>query len=139
MIFTAITIRNFLLAIVALLVAGGALANHREGHVDVTVGVLSNQAQFGQQVFNAKCADCHGLNGSGTRKGPPLIHAIYNPGHHSNKSFYRAVRNGVKQHHWPYGDMPPQKSVGFSEMGALVKFIREVQVFNGIETEKHRM
>lgn len=68
-----------------------------------------------------------------------MIHGIYNAGHHSNKSFYSAVRNGVQQHHWPYGDMPAQQGVGFSEMSAIVQFVREVQQQNGIVQKKHRM
>lgn len=27
----------------------------------------------------------------GTRKGPPLVHPIYNPGHHGNQAIYNAV------------------------------------------------
>ncbi|WP_293268778.1 cytochrome c [Neptunomonas sp.] len=115
------------------------LADHFNGHVDVTVKALSTNAQKGQLAFNRTCGACHGENGEGTLKGPPLIHGIYNAGHHSNKSFYSAVRNGVQQHHWPYGDMPAQQGVGFSEMSAIVQFVREVQQQNGIVQKKHRM
>ena len=115
------------------------LADHTRGHVNVTVGALSPKAEYGQKVFDQQCASCHGLNGAGTRKGPPLIHDIYNPGHHSNKSFYNAVSRGVRQHHWSYGNMPAQKQLGFSDMAALVQFIREVQKQNGIVTRAHRM
>ncbi|MBY4677577.1 c-type cytochrome [Marinobacterium arenosum] len=114
-------------------------ADHFQGHVSVQVGALSAQAQQGQRVFNDNCAGCHGVNGAGTRKGPPLIHAIYNPGHHGNRSFYNAVRNGVRQHHWPYGDMPAQPQVGFADMAALIKFVRELQQQNGIAIRKHQM
>lgn len=71
-------------------------------------------------------------------KGPPLIHQIYNPGHHSDQSIYNAMRNGVRQHHWPYGDMPKQEGIGFYEASAIVKFIREVQDANGIIRRQHR-
>lgn len=116
-----------------------AVAGHFEGHVDVTVGELSSRAQAGQAVFNQHCSVCHGVDGAGTRLGPPLIHAIYNPGHHDNKSFARAVTQGVQQHHWPYGNMPAQPQVGFSDLSKIMAFIREVQKQNGIETRKHRM
>ncbi|BBB29041.1 c-type cytochrome [Neptunomonas japonica] len=122
-----------------LLNSSVTLAEHFSGHVDVKVGALSASAQKGQLVFNRTCGSCHGENGEGTLKGPPMIHGIYNPGHHSNKSFYSAVRNGVKQHHWPYGDMPAQKGIGFSEMSAIVQFVREVQQQNGIVQKKHKM
>ena len=115
------------------------MADHFNGHVDVKVGALSASAQKGQVAFNNTCAACHGNNGEGSLKGPPLIHALYNPGHHSNQSFYSAVRNGVQQHHWPYGNMPAQEGVGFSDMAAIVKFVREVQQQNGIVQKEHKM
>lgn len=114
-------------------------AEHFNGHVDVKVGPLTVKAQKGQLAFNSSCAKCHGNNGEGSLQGPPLVHALYNPGHHSNQSFYSAVRNGVQQHHWPYGNMPVQKGVGFSEMAVIVKFIREVQEQNGVVIQKHKM
>ncbi|MFC6673527.1 c-type cytochrome [Marinobacterium aestuariivivens] len=116
--------------------ADGALADHRKGHVDVRVPALSEMAAFGQTAFNETCAKCHGENGAGTEKGPPLIHQIYNPGHHSDQSIYNAMRNGVRQHHWPYGDMPKQ-AVGFYASSAIVKFIREMQHANDIQYQQH--
>lgn len=128
-----------LVGLLAVLIAPGSLADHKSNHVDVAVEGLSEKAQTGQLVFNQNCASCHGVNGEGSEAGPPLIHSIYNPGHHSNKSFYRAVTQGVRQHHWSFGDMPPQRQIGFSEMTYILTFVREVQAINGIETEEHRM
>ena len=129
----------FLLVLISSLISTSVVALHFDGHVDVKVGPLSPRSLAGQQVFNKKCAACHGQNGAGTRKGPPLIHDIYNPGHHGNGSFARAVTKGVQQHHWPYGNMPAQPDVGFSEMAGIVSFIRDVQKHNGIETKAHKM
>ncbi|WP_428244072.1 c-type cytochrome [Gynuella sp.] len=122
-----------------MLISAIAVANHNRGHVDVKIGDLSEKGQYGQQVFNQNCAACHGVNAQGTQSGPPLIHSIYNPGHHSNEAFYRAIKNGVQQHHWPYGNMPSQPQVGFMEMTALLVFIRETQKYNGIKTQEHKM
>jgi cytochrome c len=114
-------------------------ADHRDGHVNVTVGELSGRAEFGQKVFNGTCAACHGENGSGSQKGPPLIHDIYNPGHHSNQAIVNAIKHGVRAHHWPYGDMPAQEKIGFAETMAVIEFIREVQTQNGVERRAHNM
>lgn len=122
-----------------LIALNQARTEHFRGHVDVTVGQLSDRAVRGQKAFNENCAACHGVNGAGTQVGPPLIHDIYNPGHHSNESFNRAVTSGVQQHHWPYGDMPPQKHVRFVDMIDILTFVREVQQQNGITYRKHRM
>ena len=115
------------------------IADHFDGHVSVKVGALTPTAEKGQQVFNQQCASCHGDNGAGTLQGPPLIHNIYNPGHHGNKSFINAVRKGVRQHHWPYGDMPSQPQIGFSDIAAIIQFVREAQTQNGITKQQHKM
>jgi mono/diheme cytochrome c family protein len=35
---------------------------------------LSELASRGKAAFDANCAACHGANGSGSDKGPPLVH-----------------------------------------------------------------
>tara|TARA_B110000211_G_scaffold214009_1_gene255048 strand:+ start:426 stop:836 length:411 start_codon:yes stop_codon:yes gene_type:complete len=133
---------NFSLLVVllsTLFLVNHTHADHKKSHVDVKVGHLSSTASKGQVVFNTNCASCHGIDAAGGIGGPPLIHNIYNPGHHSNASFIRAVRNGVKQHHWQFGDMPPQKHVAFGDMVFLMKFIREIQQQNGIKVMDHDM
>ncbi len=100
---------------------------------------LSEAALTGQKLFNKNCAKCHGENGVGTDQGPPLIHNIYNPGHHGDSSFYRAVAEGSMQHHWSFGDMPPQTHVEVGEVTKIIAFIREVQSANGIKSKKHTM
>ena len=115
-----------------------AIAAHAPYHVDVRIGQLSVNAAKGQAAFNQTCAKCHGENAQGSDQGPPLIHSIYNPGHHGNQAIYNAVLRGAQQHHWRFGDMPPQK-VGFADLANIVQFIREVQVQNGIKTQEHVM
>ncbi len=123
----------------SLLITANTYADHEQGHVDVTVDVLTPRAAAGQLKFNTVCAACHGFNGQGSPIGPPLIHDIYNPGHHPNESFTRAVLKGVQQHHWQYGNMPPQPQVGFSDMTNIMAFVREVQEQNGIYWQEHKM
>ena len=101
--------------------------------VPVTVPELTGNAVIGQRVFAAKCAQCHGDNGAGTDgSGPPLIHPTYRAGHHGDQSFVLAARNGVKSHHWPFGDMQPVEGISESEVLMVVEFIRAVQQANGI-------
>ncbi len=100
--------------------------------VEVRMPKLSTMAQAGQRSFTKNCAQCHGSRADGTDKGPPLIHRIYEPSHHGDASFLRAVTAGTQQHHWPYGDMPPQPQVRRMETQAIIQFVREVQRANGI-------
>jgi hypothetical protein len=60
------------------------------------------------------------------------MHAFYKPSHHENSSFYRAVRNGVKAHHWKFGDMPPVTGLTPEDVAKLLPFIRWLQKENGI-------
>ena len=115
------------------------LAEHNGAHVNVEVPPLSPRAAQGQVVFNDNCASCNGVNAQGGASGPPLIHDIYNPGHHGNKAFVSAMQNGVQAHHWRFGNMPAQPQVGLSDMLALIRFVREVQEYNGIVTKQHKM
>lgn len=100
---------------------------------EIVVPKLTPVAQNGKAAFDAHCADCHGANGGGTDKGPPLIHKIYEPSHHGDAAFMLAIRNGAPAHHWRFGDMLPVEGVTDAQIGWIVKYVREVQRANGIE------
>lgn len=102
--------------------------------VAITVpDALSENAQIGQAVFEAKCAACHGENAVGQLEvAPPLVHDIYEPSHHADEAFQRAVALGVRGHHWPFGDMPPVEGLTRGEVQLIVTYIRELQRANGI-------
>ena len=86
----------------------------------------------GNVLFHKQCAGCHGQAGSGTNTGPPLIHNIYRPGHHADMAFNWAVKNGVKQHHWHFGDMPAMANVSPEQVGHITAYIRHQQRKNQI-------
>ena len=96
-------------------------------------GTLSARADLGQKTYEANCASCHGRNAAG-QKGvaPPLVHVIYEPGHHGDESFQRAVTRGVRAHHWRFGDMPPVEGLTRRDVAAIVAYVRELQRANGI-------
>jgi len=133
-------------AVLGLIIAGLGLAfsgyfdKDTEGLiVDVSVPELSSVAARGKVEFDANCAQCHGKNAAGTGKGPPLIHNVYNPGHHSDQAFVLAAKRGVRPHHWPYGEMPAQPQITGAQITAIVKYVRELQVANGITYKPHNM
>lgn len=94
---------------------------------------LSENGRIGERLFQAKCAICHGENAAG-RQGvaPPLIHKIYEPSHHADEAFHRAVTLGVQAHHWPFGDMPPVEGLSRGDVTMIVAYVREIQAVNGI-------
>ena len=64
---------------------------------------------------------------------PPLVHRIYEPSHHGDMAFVLAARNGVRAHHWPFGDMPPVgQPLTDGELAAIIAYVRELQRANGI-------
>lgn len=100
---------------------------------------FSKLAADGRILFDGTCAACHGRNAAGTDRGPPLVHDLYNPGHHGDDSFVFAAQMGVRSHHWPYGDMPPQPHITEPQARAIARYVRELQAVNGIVTRPHRM
>lgn len=100
---------------------------------DIIVPELGVQSAAGQILFNRECATCHGKDAIGGDTGPPLIHMHYERGHHDDSAFVKAVQTGVKQHHWDFGDMPPQPQIDAEEIANIIAFVRAVQEANGIE------
>jgi cytochrome c len=135
--------RNILFGIAVLIVVGAGLVwitapnghdhnMHGTSGANIKVPVLSKVAKQGEELFKANCAVCHGKNAAGTPNGPPLVHKIYEPSHHSNLSFQRAAKLGVRAHHWPFGNMPPVPDVTDMEVERVVAYVRELQRANGI-------
>ncbi len=101
--------------------------------VQVKVPVLDGEALEGEAVFNAKCATCHGSDAAGKDEvAPPLVHKIYEPSHHGDMAFLLAVRQGVRAHHWPFGDMPPVEGLTERDVAMIVAYVRTLQRENGI-------
>lgn len=107
--------------------------------VKVTVPELSRTASIGKKAFDGNCAQCHGPNAAGSDQGPPLVHDIYNPGHHGDAAFISAARRGTRQHHWRFGNMPPVPKVSDKDIAAIIRYVRELQQANGIVYRPHRM
>ncbi|WP_055686788.1 cytochrome c [Loktanella sp. 5RATIMAR09] len=139
------------IGVFALVVAGGgayvmtvgADAPNVSGATPPTVAALlvevaipatfTEQQAMGQIAFEASCAACHGVNAAG-RDGiaPPLVHKIYEPSHHGDEAFQRAVALGVQAHHWPFGNMAAVEGLTRADVATIVSYIRALQVENGI-------
>ena len=102
------------------------------GRTSATSIALSNMAREGEVLFNANCSVCHGVNAAGTMTGPPLMDRVYHPGHHADFTIRNAVRQGVPQHHWGFGNMPPVAGVSPDDVEKIICYIRELQRAKGI-------
>ena len=93
----------------------------------ITQNVTPPEFVQGELLFQNNCSICHGVRGSGTDKGPSFLSPIYEPNHHGDESFVLAARNGVRSHHWPFGDMPPLPHVKEDEVRQIVAYVRWLQ------------
>jgi mono/diheme cytochrome c family protein len=87
----------------------------------------------GKELFELNCSSCHGPVANGSDLGPPLVDVIYEPRHHADVAFVLAVRNGVRAHHWRFGNMPPLPGVTEPMVQEIVGYVRWLQRQVGIE------
>lgn len=118
------------LLVLALLVGACSSAELSD---DVAPEDRSILAAEGEILYQATCAECHGSDLRGTDKGPSHLSIVYEPNHHGDAVFALAVINGVKQHHWPFGDMAPVPDLDDADIERIVAYVRENQRLHGFE------
>ena len=127
---------TWFLPVLALVVVGligsGAWWFVRTTADAVVIPQFSAKAKAGARLFAANCAVCHGENATGTDTGPPLLHKVYEPGHHPDRLFQRAVTHGVMSHHWQFGNMAPVPGLSRGDVAKIIAFVREFRRANGI-------
>ena len=89
--------------------------------------------QRGAGAYAEHCASCHGADLRGTDQGPSHLSQVYEPGHHPDWSFEVAIREGVRAHHFDYGDMPPVEGISDTEVADIIAYVRAVQDAEGFE------
>lgn len=96
-----------------------------------SAGLMPSPAT-GKVLYQKNCAACHGIDLKGSRTGPPFLHRVYEPSHHGDIAFQLAARNGVRAHHWQFGDMKPVPAVTTDEVAHITAYIRAAQRKAGI-------
>lgn len=97
-----------------------------------SAGLMPNPAQ-GKRLYANECASCHGADLKGSDKGPPFLHRVYEPAHHGDNAFQRAVKSGSKAHHWKFGDMAPVAGVTPDQAAHITAYVRYEQRKVGIQ------
>ena len=87
----------------------------------------------GATVYALRCASCHGEDLRGTTKGPSQLSIVYEPNHHNDDAYRNAIRNGVAQHHWAYGNMPTIEDITDQQIELVINYIRTQQQQLGFE------
>lgn len=113
------------------LIAVGSLTAQAAGFPQPSPGLMPDAAE-GKALYEKNCASCHGADLNGSDKGPPLLHRVYVPSHHSDLAFQLAVKNGSQQHHWKFGDMKPVPGVTPDDVAHITAYVRGEQRKVGI-------
>jgi mono/diheme cytochrome c family protein len=87
----------------------------------------------GQQLYGGACAMCHGVDLRGTSRGPSQLSKVYEPSHHPDEAYRLAVKNGVRAHHWRFGDMPSLPAFPDDAIRDVIAYIRSEQQKQGFE------
>jgi len=124
------------LVVIALVATGGrtesvdAQAGENEFNIPVQDPILVAE---GDVLYQAYCASCHGVDLRGTGLGPSHLSVVYQPGHHGDGAFALAAINGVRAHHWDFGDMVPIPGLSQDDLDRIIAFVRETQRVEGFE------
>lgn len=86
----------------------------------------------GKPLYEKDCASCHGRDLTGSDKGPPFTHRIYETSHHGAIAFQLDAQNGVRAHHRTFGDMKPVPAVTPDDVAHITAYIRMHQRKAGI-------
>lgn len=116
-----------------LLLAGGVSAFAQTMQIPKPSPGLMPNPVLGKTLFAKQCAACHGADLKGSDKGPPLLHKIYEPSHHSDAAFQLAAKNGARAHHWNFGDMPPVPGLSPDDVAHITAYVRVEQRKVGIQ------
>ena len=130
-----LAISNQQLAATALALLLSCSGEHRKSagaHVGWNPGPTPLEWHHGEVLFNTYCLSCHGRHGTGEGLGPPLLDTLYRAGKLSDESIYTAVAQGVRQHHWYYGAMPPVARMSRDETREVIGYLRWVQERAGL-------
>ena len=63
--------------------------------------------------------------------GPPLVHKIYEPSHHADFAFMRAAMQGVRAHHWKFGNMPKISEATSDDVTKIIPYVRWLATAGG--------
>jgi len=122
--------RASLAAFAAAFLALGACA---EGAETAEAPPNEEMLAVGQELYEASCAECHGVDLRGTDKGPSHLSEVYEPNHHADAAFLLAVQRGSRAHHWNFGDMAPVEGLDVDDVAAITAYVRSVQEEEGFE------
>lgn len=120
-------------AVVGSSLVGGLACGSGDGaNQSESAGVAGDVAR-GRGLYAARCASCHGADPKGTDRGPSHLSKVYEPSHHADFAFRAAVADGVRAHHWRFGDMPRVEGLSDADVSAIIAYVRDEQQRRGLQ------
>ncbi len=91
------------------------------------------QVALGAEVFDQRCATCHGPEAAGGLAGPPLIHQMYED--LTDADVRTAIAQGKPPTNWPRFEagMAPVPNLSVSDVDAVIAYVRSVQREAGLD------
>lgn len=129
---TGTAVKKNLAAVFVLVLLSGTVMAQGMQIPKPSDGLMPNPAR-GKTLYGTNCASCHGADLKGSDKGPPMLHKVYEPSHHGDVAFQLAARNGVRAHHFKFGDMQAVPAVTPDDVAHITAFIRMEQRKVGIQ------
>ena len=123
--------RRLVAALLLAALSAGLAAQTWQPPPKPSPGLMPNPV-LGKPLYETHCTACHGPDLNGTEAGPPFLHRVYEPSHHSDAAFQMAVSSGVRAHHWQFGDMAPLPELTPDEVAHITAYIRMHQRRAGI-------
>jgi cytochrome c oxidase cbb3-type subunit 3 len=77
-----------------------------------------------KRAFASHCAACHGLDARGSERAPNLVDRANGP-RFSDSRLFQVIQDGI-----PAGGMPSFRSLGPSQISAIVRYLRTLQGTN---------
>lgn len=89
------------------------------------------EQERGRVLYSTACGSCHGTHGEGSEQGPPMLHPLQ-ARMHGDFAFERAMREGVRPHHYQLGTMPPIGDLSPEDVGDIIGYVRWMQEVAGL-------
>lgn len=124
---------GLLVAVVALAMVLTACSTERAGSNQSDRPSKTAAGANGVVLYEQHCGGCHGVDLKGTDRGPSQLSVVYALDHHPDESYRSAIANGVRAHHWSFGDMAPVKGLSADQVDAIIGYIRVQQREHGFE------
>jgi mono/diheme cytochrome c family protein len=112
-------------------IAGCSGGDVETGHL-AALAVPAEHAR-GETLYAQHCEACHGPQATGSETAPPLVHAVYRTRHHGDEAFQIAVAQGVRAHHFRFGDMPAVPGLSREQVAEITAYVRWLQRASGID------